>query len=447
MSRFNNRGYTTGRADMKSNKAGGKGFVMAPKDELSSMILTSWATDKFYESFTTQNTRLDCLIDACGPDFALKCAVYARRVHGLRSISHLVTAKVSKLQDRVPFFPWRKYYDLVIQRPDDITEILALLDCKITHAMKKAFAGQMESFNEYQLAKYAKFDRAQKVSLNDAVRVLNTKKTDALEKLVYRTLKNTDTWEARGNSRQTWMDLIQEGKLGYLALLRNLRNMEEHGLVSLASTELTNPEAIKKSRVFPFQFLNAYRNVSSPLIREAIVKACDLSMNNIPDIPGKTVILLDTSGSMAQNHMNQTGALFACAFPRAEIVLFDTRAKFASARKGMRGALSMPFSGGGTDFQCAYRFLRDNQIKADRLVVISDMQHWVGGDSSYGTYLEWKDLTGSDPELWSIDLAGYGTTQFPSARARQLFGFSEKIFEVMHDLEGSIVDLIESVST
>lgn len=441
MSRFNNTGYNTG---MKANLAGGKGFVMNPKEELAGLILTSWAADKFYQSFTQECARLDKLIVECGPDFALKCAVYARRVHGLRSISHVVAAKVSKLQDLKPFFPWRKYYDLVIQRPDDITEILALLDCKITHAMKKAFAGQMESFSEYQLAKYAKFDRAQKVNLNDAVRVLNTKKTDALEKLVYRTLKNTDTWESRGNTKEAWTSLIEEGKLGYLALLRNLRNMEGHSLSDLAARELTKPEAVKKSRIFPFQFLNAYRNVSSPVLKNAIITACDLSMDNIPDVPGKTVILLDTSGSMAQNRMNETGALFACAFPRAEIVLFDTRAKFASVRKGMRGALSMPFSGGGTDFQCAYRFLRDNQVKADRLIVISDMQHWVGGDSSYGTYLEWKDLTGSDPELWSIDLAGYGTTQFPAARARQLFGFSEKIFEVMSDIEESLVDKIEA---
>jgi len=383
------------------------------------------------------------LIVQCGPDYALKCAEYARRVHGLRSISHFVTAKVVKLQNLKPFFNWKEHYRNVIQRPDDITEILALLDCKISHAMKKGFATALESFSEYQLAKYAKFDREQKVNLNDAVRVLNTKRTEALEKLVYRTLKNTDTWESRGNSRETWISLIEEKKLGYLALLRNLRNMEKWGLEFLAAQELVNVEAIKKARIFPFQFQKAYENTSNDVIRAAIIKACDLSMSNIPDLPGQNVVLLDTSGSMGSYGVSKTAALFASSVPRARIIAFDTRAYDLGMSGGMEKALKLPFSGGGTDFHCVYNYLLHNQIKADRLFVISDMQHWVGGDSSYGTFLQWRELTGSDPELWSIDLHGYGTTQFPSKKARQLFGFSEKIFDVMSDLEGDLVERIE----
>lgn len=453
MSRFNVPQSTRPlHPSLKPNLAGGVGYKLSPEMELLSITLTSFTTDKYYETWNGQQSRITGLVDECGPVFTAKCAYYARRVHNLRSISHVLASLVKDRQRFEPY-DYRQFYYSITPRPDDITEILSLTNKKMTHAMKKAFAERMVGYDEYQLAKYARTQRKRKVYLTDVQNLCHPPHTIALEKLHLGTLTNTDTWEARGNTLETWLSLLSENRLGYLALLRNLRNIEAYNnrsLDTLALNTLTSPGNISKSRVFPFQFYRAYKAVSTGAYKNAISAACDISMSNLPPLLGNTVILLDQSGSM-QAH-RETASMFAAALYHkhdARIISFDYTAKEIRTKSQSIISTAMDldsrYRGGGTDFSAAYNYLRDHQIPCSRLFIITDMQHWVGNDSSYGSFLEWSSLTDSDPETWSIDLAGYGTSQFPSNKCRQLFGFSEKLFDVIHELEDNPSALLDRV--
>jgi len=113
-------------------------------------------------------------------------------------------------------------------------------------------------------------------------------------------------------------------QLGFMAALRNLRNLDEAGLtdedVAPLVARFSDPEQVRRSRQFPFRFLSAY--LSGPALRwgHALEKALDAATTNIPELPGRTLILIDTSASMGQPMsrrsamtMVQAAALFGLA--------------------------------------------------------------------------------------------------------------------------------------
>jgi hypothetical protein len=87
-----------------------------------------------------------------------------------------------------------------------------------------------------------------------------------------------------------------------MALLRNLRNFDQVGIseesAQLVSTKLANADEVARSRQFPMQFVSAYKAVESERWKPALEKAVELSMVNVPRLPGKTLVLVDVSGSM-----------------------------------------------------------------------------------------------------------------------------------------------------
>jgi hypothetical protein len=325
----------------------------------------------------------------------------------------------------------------------------------------------MQGLNEYSLAKYAKFNNSGKgtINLNDIMRICHvpfTKGTnDPLEKLMYRTLKNTETWEALGNSKETWTKLLSDNKLGYLALIRNLRNIAKYDdkeLTQLTVEALENKESILNAKIFPFQFLNAYNMLKKEQIQHynsksfnkiinALINACEISVSNIPNLKGDTVILVDQSGSM--DSIKDTAHMFACALAKASEDAIAIAFAHTGEQKFLNDItennilnttlkLSDEWFDGGTDFISAFQFLQKNNVKCDRLIIITDEQNWVEHGNyrnCYKNYLDWTKSQNIDPDVWSIDLASYGTTQFPYEKVSVLYGFSEKIFNIIGELE------------
>lgn len=476
MSRFNKQTVNTQRYSNKlvnNRTTTGQGFAESDEMKLAGIVFTSFCNDEYYRTHKQATSEMFNLINILPEEFCAKVTHIARKEYGLRSITHMMTAA---LAPRLSGKEWAKdFFQSVIIRPDDMLEILSLMGGKPTHAMKKAFKNKLESFDEYQLAKYAKFARTnQGYNLNDLVRITHasTDNSPVLKNLIYRTLKNTDTWEAKGNNVEGWMSLLSENKLPYLALLRNLRNIAEHSvdeLTSLATQALTNEVVIKKARIFPFQYMTAFQTLKEMVpsvhvnkMLEAISDACDISLMCIPNLDGVTVILIDQSGSMCGNSWGSrsafgsksaktTASLFSAALANrlgsnAIVAAFASRGQtkfingltqsstLASAENIYNGAYD-----GGTDFCGAFDMLKTNKIKCDRLIILTDEQHWITHSSSYSnsyqSFLEWTKSVNIDPKVWSIDLAGLGTTQFPTNKVCKLYGFSEKIFNSMEAME------------
>jgi uncharacterized protein with von Willebrand factor type A (vWA) domain len=294
-------------------------------------------------------------------------------------------------------------------------------------------------------------------------------------------LKNVDTWEAmlseagkaEGEEEvaelkgKAWKELLETKKLGIFALLRNLRNIitQAPEMVDEACRQLTNEVAIKKSLILPFRFMTAIKEIEkvydadvklSKKVLNALSKALDISVNNVPELEGETLIALDVSGSMS-GKPSEIGSLFAAAIhkrnPDTSVVLtFDDSAtiKRIDAGNSLKSIVdAIGFHGGGTNFNCIFDKITEKKLKFDRIIVLSDMQAWVTGgyrsnrpDASFQNY---KKSVGSDPYIYSFDLQGYGSLQFPENKVFALAGFSEKIFDVMKLLEQDKEALLNAV--
>jgi hypothetical protein len=465
------------------NLAGGQAYEQSEKLRLVSFLLTSFLKDKFYESESDQLARLIKMVeDAKDKHFVAKAALFARREFGMRSVTHVVTAELARL---VKGQAWtKKYNELIAYRPDDMLETLAYYGAKygkpFPNALKKGFAKKLEHLDEYSLAKYKKESGA--VKMVDLVNLVHPRATPALTRLMDGSLKPAETWEValtqagqnadgdieRGEmKKEAWIKLVHENKLGYFALLRNLRNIQEQApeAMPFALEQLKNPDAIKKSLVMPFRFLSALKAIKTPT-REMVVainEAVDTSLGNVPQLPGMTLIAVDSSGSMMSNvagdtTCSQIACLFAAALYKrcaSDVLLFDNDAKYVMPHPNnsvltIQEQLQSLVRGGGTDFHTIFETANK---KYDRIIILSDMQAWETG--SYRSNLtklsfdNYKKRVGADPKLYCIDLAGHGTMQFIENNVYSLAGFSEKLFDVMALLEddrNGMLNTIESIT-
>lgn len=356
-------------------------------DQLRRSVLSCllWE-DGFYESGEEIAKRITRLAGECSKEEVAALAVEARSKFHLRHVPLL-------LMDALVRRGGSGVADIVantIQRPDEMAELLAIYwrDGRkpIPKQLKLGLAKAFGKFDEYALAKY---DRDGSVRLRDVLFLSHAKpdtpEREALYKRVAsRTLQTPDTWEVGlstgGDKRETFERLLREGKLGYLALLRNLRNMTEAGVDS----GLVRDAIVARKgagRVLPFRYVAAARACPQmePYIDQALCEAVACA----PRLPGRTIVLVDVSGSMSfakiSGRSDMTYLDAACTL--ASVINADRRVFSFShevvevpARIGMAGVDAIRNSQyhGGTYLGGAVE--RINQITHDRLIVITDEQ-------------------------------------------------------------------------
>lgn len=459
MSKFNER-----KKAKVVNKAGGKAYKESYEMQFVSLLLTSFMNDKFYETEKGTIERMKDLIDKCDKEFCAKAIVYARREFGMRSVTHVAASILAKY---ISNEKWAKgFFNSVIYRVDDMTEIVSYHLSnkeKISNAMKRGFSKAFSKFDKYQIAKYR--GENNKVKLVDVVNLIHPKYSekngDAIKQLVEGTLKSTDTWESmlteaggdKDKKIRAWKSLLSENRLGYFALLRNVRNivsLEDEELNNLCFKALVNKDAIHKSLVLPFRFVTAYKEfqyVSSEAM-SYISEACEIACDNMPKFEGKTLVALDTSGSMIG--VRDIASLFAAVFVKSnkcDLITFDEYAKYRQVNWNdslITIQKSLNFCGGGTNFPSIFNAANK---KYNRVIILSDMQSWMGYYSPKAAFELYKMSYGIDKcPVYSIDLTGYGTLQLPEKDVYCIAGFSEKIFDLMKNMELGFDALFDKIN-
>lgn len=313
-------------------------------------------------------------------------AVEARNVHGLRHaplmlLLDLIRRGGAGVADAI---------DGTIRRPDEMGELVALywrdgrkmLPRQMRAGLGKAFT----RFSEYQLAKY---DRDGPVKLRDVLFMSHAKPKDEpqaalFKRIADRTLATPDTWEVAlsggADKRETFERLIRDGKLGYLALLRNLRNMVDVG----CDMGLVKDAIIARKGadlVFPFRYVAAARAVPQlePVIDQALCEAVACG----PRLEGRTAVLVDVSGSMDtrlsarsdMTRMDAAAALASVLNGDVRVFTFSHNVVEVPPRRGMAGvdAVIRSQQHGGTYLGAAVRAINE-QVPHDRLIVITDEQ-------------------------------------------------------------------------
>lgn len=404
------------------------------------------------------------------------------------------------------------------------------------HRVKRAIADRLVALPEHLLAKY---DADGSPSLKDTIRVC-AREHISNPKLLY--FVDREAWEKGGDPKKgptfdpktatptlwaktqlskkkefddeamalakkahaTWENLMSQFKssgaqklweflapqMGYMALLRNLRNMVESGVDLKAAKVLdtiSDEKEVLASKQLPFRFLSAARifdpsiggrtahsyrtvdaakpNAQNLVVLDALDKALGFSVQNLPKLPGNTAVFIDNSGSMNSpvsemseitnvDAANMLGALMALASDNVKVYAFTDRPYPVQIRKAdsvltnMARIAKAGGDGGSTNAYLCPPALQTEGFKADRIILISDMQCWDNRGGGTGasfreavkTYRKWA---GKKTWLHSINMVGTVEAQMASddPNTNLLSGFSDQTVRAIAAAESKAVEV------
>lgn len=478
------------KRNMTINHEGAPAYKASPQLDLYLRACSCLIEDRYYSKANEQLDELRKAVHACSRSFVLKLARYARQEMKLRTLPMILLAEASTMHSGNPAeskSDVRTYAAQIIQRADEPAEVLAYWiqhlgkgqKSKLPNALKKGLSDSLRRFDEYQLAKY---NRSGDVKLKDVLQLVHAKPDTAERSAMYKrvledNLATPDTWEVRissqGSQKESWEAAAR--KMGIMALVRNLRNFEKHDAQDAmlhAIEVLTDAKRVQASRILPFRWLAAEREVSSSLLRDALREALELSLANVPVWEGRTAIFVDLSGSMHSALSGRSKMLYIDV-----AALMGAMATRLSGKDFLVGGFGHNYKdirvsakdsvlsnaerirhtdvGHSTNAYKAIESIRKRGKVFDRVLIFSDMQCYdtrdrqIYADGSLAQeWQRYRSQINGKALLYSIDLAGYGSLQFPEQQhgVFELGGWSERVLDLITALEKgqSAVDLIEA---
>ncbi|MBR3312980.1 MAG: TROVE domain-containing protein [Atopobiaceae bacterium] len=468
------------------NTCGHAAYAMDDKTALAVMAMTTfYAEDKFYGDNTSRMMELVRKLIQCGMgEYVAQTAVWARTKGNLRTVSHVLAAIVAH-ECSGKSFVRPAVRAIASMRGDDGTELLAahaaLYDggSKLPHALVRGVRDALEQMGPYQIAKYQSKTRAWK--MRDTLRLTHPVPRDdetsmAMRACVAGTLAMPKGWETelseRGNTAEVWNELLAERRVGFMAQLRNLRNIIRSGAdVAPVLRLLQDGDAVRTSRQLPFRFYSAWRELAAVgLANDAVTHALDAAMMvacaNADRLPGRTAVMVDSSFSMrmclsarskvtcrdvaavlAAMASHISNKAWVCSFDNcARMLLFTGTSVLADVQR-------VPAAGGWTDMGAAFDLLMASGFDADRVIVLSDSE--VNSPLCETTRTiqckldAYREQVGHDVWCHAIDLMGYGTQQFLGPQVNVMGGWSEQVLHFLALAEsgfGSLVEEIEAVN-
>jgi len=370
---------------------------VSAKAELRRTVLACllWE-DAFYEKGSGIAARIAELVRA---NKAEDVAALAREARGEMQLRHVPLFLVRELARRKGTGPLvAETLEHVIQRADELGEFVSLYWKEkkepLSAGVKRGLARAFTKFDAYQLAKY---NRESTVKLRDVLFLCHAKPRNAEQaadwkKLVDGTLAAPDTWEvalsARQGKKETFERLLEEEKLGGMAVLRNLRLMTAAGV----SPKLIRQRLDKGvARALPFRFVTAARY--APKLEDALEAAMLKGIAGLSKLEGSTGLLVDVSGSMNYRLAKKAETTRMDAAAGLAILLREKAADFCIAtfsdacvelppRRGfaLRDAIVKSQAHSGTYLKRALTQLYGSAEwqALDRLIVVTDEQSHDG---------------------------------------------------------------------
>ena len=415
--------------------------------ELRRTVLTCllWE-DTFYEKGNGIAGRIAELVTRNKAEDVAALAREARDQMQLRHVPLFLTRELARRKGAGPLVA--ETLEHVIQRADELGEFVALYwktrKEPLSAGVKRGLARAFTKFDAYQLAKY---NRDSAVKLRDVLFLCHAKPENAEQaeiwkKLVENTLESPDTWEvalsAGKDKRETWERLLREGKVGGMAVLRNLRLMLAAGVApKLVADRLEKGIA----RALPFRFVTAARH--APKLEEAIEKAMLKGIAGFEKLPLATALLVDVSGSMnyklakkgETTRMDAAAGLAILLREKAEesrIATFSDLCVALPARRGfaLRDAIVNSQAHSATYLKRALSMLQDGKEWAgvERLIVITDEQ------SHDGILPAWTK------RAYVINVAPYQSGISYGNGWTHIDGWSERVLDYIAAMEKEDVD-------
>ena len=479
------------------NYEGAKAYAMTPELELYTAVVTASLSDTNYEKQDERVERICRLIGKVSPEFVARLAVYTRTVMNLRSVPLLLLVELAKVHNGDDLVA--RAVEKTVLRADEIMELLMCYQWrnpsddprkKLGKLSRQIQNGLQRAFNRFDEYQFAKYDRDNlEVKLRDALFLVHPKAKDEnqqalFDKIVNRSLETPYTWETELSAlgqqhfeseeqkkdafRDKWEELINSGKLGYMAMMRNLRNMIQSD-VSLpqmmdVARRLSDAERVAKSKQLPFRYLSAYREIEgidslhTMMLMNALEDAVKCSAANIEGFDENTRVLLasDVSGSM-----------WKTVSPKSTVRNFDIgillsmlfRSRCKQVVSGIFGddwkVVNMPSDnillatrqleklgnsvGFSTNGYKVINWLLENNMVVDKVMMFTDMQMWDSTDSNQHIEKSWRQYKkmAPDAKMYLFDLTGYG--QLPIRQMENdvylIAGWSDRVFDVLSAID------------
>jgi hypothetical protein len=511
-------------------------YTLSKKMELYTAVVTSTLSDSFYETADGRVQRIRKLVAKCDPVFVAKLAVYTREQMYLRSMPLVLAVELARVHSGDSLVS--RLVGRIVQRADEITELLAYYQLanerqgepnkgnssqvkKLNKLSKQIKLGLSLAFNKFGEHQFAKYDREGEISLKDALFLVHPKynaqsQKDIFDKIVRGELATPYTWETelsalgqqkfespeakQAAKKAKWEELIDSGKMGYMGILRNLRNILEVKVskkhIARVAERLSDAKEVANSKQLPFRFLSAYKSLTEGdgrestsghesfalgIILEALENAVVASVVNFNGfgIADNVLTACDMSNSMNKPVSDKSVIkMYEISALLGMILQF----KCKSVQSGIFGntwkVLKMPKTqvlkntveianrigevGYSTNGWLVPTYLLEHRIEVDKVALFTDCQLWDSmnydlhgdqqGKERHKFSTEWHKYKELYPgaRLYMFDVAGHDNT--PVSIVEQgvylIAGWSDKVFSVLEAIENgsNALTQIESIS-
>lgn len=488
------RGAQVARADAR-NEAGGAAYRRSPEAALALYATTGCLNNTFYADAQAQLDQLIALCDAVTPAFVAKVALYAREHAHMKDVPALLLAYLACRDGE-----WlERTFDRVVDNGRMLRNFVQIVRSgalgrkSLGSRPKRLVAQWLAKASVNQLMSAAV---GEKPSLADVIRMVHPQPQDAEREALYAWLigkpcladklpaivreyeafkadpsgdvpdlpfqyltampLSAAQWRAIA-ARSSW----QATRMNLNTFLRN-GVFEDAQLVQRIAARLRGVDAIKRSRVFPYQLMVAYRaavgSMPEPIL-EALQDAMEVATASVPVLRGDVALAIDVSGSMASpvtgyrrgattkvTCVEVAALMIACikrGNPRARVIPFaeTVRELKLNARDSVltQAQQMARMVGGGTSVSAPLARLNRDRVAPDLVVIVSDNQSWVDTRRGGGTETmrQWAALKVRNPKarLVCIDLQPYATSQAQEAPdVTHIGGFSDAVFELLADV-------------
>ena len=428
--------------------------------EIASSVF--YGKDQFYNSslelYRRMQSNIRSLVAQDSFDYIANVVLFSRKQMDMRTYPIVLVvefAKELRVQNKT-YANMRKLVCETISRADELTELysyaLTIFGDKksIPLSIKKGVADAFNKFDEYQFSKYNGGNKS--LTFKDLLRIVHPKPANEEKSKIFAGIMNDSlaiayTWEtqlsANGQKHELeqkpkatiWKELISSNKLGYMALLKNLRNIEETKdatLIQMAATNISNESLVLRSKQLPMSFLQAYENVTSTVLKNAIANAIKISSQNIPNMGNEILVVVDNSGSMSGNPI-KLASLFASMIvgghkdSKVTGVVFGNAAGYVNFSDDFNQTstiIARSGFGGGTNFDSVIKLIGNN--KYDAVFILSD------GDVNRTSLSRCAKLgVNKDSVQVIFNFNASETTPFKENSAFFITGLSHKVFNYL----------------
>lgn len=487
---------------------------------LFSKVLGSFFGEStYYEKRTAEKDFVDLVktinnVDYEDIEYVLKIALLGREHNMIQYPLSVLTACFNDERFKGQHFvdsngrnKLQYYSDRIVRRGRDIIDVMAtqinafgfdvVKKGKNTHRdlplpiqLRKAMKHKLESFNDYQLSKA--LSESREVTLADCIKLLHPDEKKAkVPKGFYADViegrvkfggdtKQVQTELAKSrnkNSDSTVADVKQSlDSSTVMAIVKNLVALHRAGVlndreaVDSICNKLTDAKQVKSSRLLPFRFYSAWKEVNKlpssygvRKVSDALVKALDLSVYNLNTMEGFNAILIDMSGSMDCNVSSMSSmtareiavVLGAICFKQGvgEVYVFANSCEKVTGISSSSTVMDIVKQimsyrvGGGTYLDLALKTITRDSIKGakyDNLILLSDNDCYSSTGTSFR--LSGYSVGSADDTINSMIKSGvikkfyinnllgntFAIVNTDDFRKNLITGFSERIVETIN---------------